>query len=66
MPPSFVDTHIHLEEVPDWPAAVDEAVQAGVTGLIAMGTDLSTSRGAIASVTARAHLPCNCLLRQRR
>jgi len=48
MPPSFVDTHIHLEEVPDWPAAVDEAVQAGVTGLIAMGTDLSTSRGAIA------------------
>lgn len=48
MSPSFVDTHIHLEEVPDWRAAVDESVNAGVTGLIAMGTDLETTRGAIA------------------
>ena len=47
-PTSFVDTHIHLEEVPDWRAAVDEAVQAGVGPLIAMGTDLQTTRGAIA------------------
>jgi TatD DNase family protein len=52
MPPSFVDTHIHLEEVPDWRSAVDEAVAAGVGGLIAMGTDAATSRGAIAMAEA--------------
>src|SRR2546421_2109788 len=52
MPPGFVDTHLHLEEVPEWRAAVDEAVAAGVTGLIAMGTDTATSRGAIAMAEA--------------
>ena len=44
----LVDTHIHLEEVPDWRRAVDEAVAAGVTRLIAMGVDAQTTRGAIA------------------
>jgi len=34
--------------VPEWRAAVEEAVAAGVTGLIAMGTDLGTTQGAIA------------------
>jgi TatD DNase family protein len=43
----FVDTHLHLEEVPDWPGAVDEAVAAGVVGMFAMGTDADTNRGAI-------------------
>jgi TatD DNase family protein len=47
-----VDTHIHLEEVPDWRSATDEAVAAGVTGLIAMGTDAATTRGAIAMAEA--------------
>jgi len=51
-PPSFVDTHIHLEEIPDWRAAVEEAVAAGVTALIAMGTDAATTRGAIAMAEA--------------
>jgi TatD DNase family protein len=34
--------------VPDWRRAVDEAVAAGVTRLIAMGVDLETTAGAIA------------------
>ena len=36
----------------DWRVAVDEAVGAGIGGLIAMGTDLTTSRGAIAMAEA--------------
>jgi TatD DNase family protein len=44
----FVDTHLHLEEVVDPAAAVAEAVEAGVTRLLAVGTDLATSRGALA------------------
>jgi TatD DNase family protein len=43
----FVDTHLHLEEVDDPDAAVAEAVAAGVTRLITVGTDLSTSRQAL-------------------
>jgi TatD DNase family protein len=48
----LVDTHLHLEELPDPGAAVDEAVAAGVTRLIAMGTDLASSRAAIARAGA--------------
>lgn len=43
----FVDTHLHLEEVADPAAAVAEAVEAGVTRLLAVGTDLATSRSAL-------------------
>ncbi len=43
----FVDTHLHLEEVDDADAAITEAVDAGVTRLITVGTDLATSRAAV-------------------
>jgi TatD DNase family protein len=62
----FVDTHLHLEEVDDADAAVEEAVAAGVTKLITMGTDLATSRGALERATrhdavyaAAGHHPAN-------
>jgi TatD DNase family protein len=42
----FIDTHLHLEELDDPDAAVAEAVGAGVTRMIAMGTDLATSQRA--------------------
>lgn len=45
----FVDTHLHLEELPDAAAAVATAEAAGVKRLIAMGTDLATSGAAIAA-----------------
>jgi TatD DNase family protein len=48
----FVDTHLHLEELADPDAAVAEAAAAGVTRMIAMGTDLATSRHALAMATA--------------
>ncbi len=44
----FVDTHLHLEELADPDAAVLSAAAVGVTRLITMGTDLASSRGAIA------------------
>jgi TatD DNase family protein len=44
---SFVDTHLHLEELDDPEAAVSEAVLAGVTRLVAMGSDLASSRTAV-------------------
>jgi TatD DNase family protein len=40
--------------VPDWRQAVDEAVAAGVTHLIAMGVDLETTRRAIAMADEHA------------
>jgi TatD DNase family protein len=43
----FVDTHLHLEEVDDADGAVSEAVEAGVTRMITVGTDLASSRGAV-------------------
>ena len=62
----LVDTHIHLEEVPDWRGAVDDAVAAGVTRLIAMGVDAQTTLGAIAMAeehpavfAATGHHPMN-------
>jgi TatD DNase family protein len=47
----FVDTHLHLEEVDDPDGAVAEAVEAGVTRLITVGTDLATSRDAVERAT---------------
>jgi len=43
----FIDTHLHLEELDDPEGAVAEAVGASVTRLVAMGTDLATSQGAV-------------------
>ena len=40
----LVDTHIHLDDLPGWREAVDEAVAEGVETLIAMGVDLESSR----------------------
>ena len=63
---SLVDTHLHLEEVDDPDGAVAEAVEAGVTRLITVGTDLATSRGAVERATrleavfaAAGHHPAN-------
>jgi TatD DNase family protein len=50
----FVDTHLHLEELAEPDAAVAGAVAAGVTRLIAVGTDLATSRGALELATRHA------------
>jgi TatD DNase family protein len=62
----LVDTHVHLEEVPDWRQAVEEAGAAGVSRLIAMGVDAQTTRGAIAMAeehpavfAAAGHHPMN-------
>jgi TatD DNase family protein len=62
----FVDTHLHLEEVEDPDDAVREAVEAGVTRLITVGTDLATSRDAVEGATrlepvfaAAGHHPAN-------
>jgi TatD DNase family protein len=43
----LIDTHLHLEELGDVTKVVEEAVDAGVTGLIAMGVDLGRSRTAV-------------------
>jgi TatD DNase family protein len=63
---TFVDTHLHLDELPDWRAAADEAVAAGVIGMIAMGVDAESSRRALAMAeehpavwAAAGHHPMN-------
>lgn len=43
----FVDTHLHLEELERPAEAVSEAVAAGVTRLLAMGSDPERNRQAI-------------------
>lgn len=47
MASGFVDTHLHLEELGDDREVVEQAVDAGVTDMIAVGVDLPTSRRAI-------------------
>jgi len=44
----LIDTHLHLEELEAPETAIAAAVAAGVTRLVTMGTDLGTSRGAVA------------------
>ncbi len=63
---SLVDTHLHLAEVDNPEAAVEEAAAAGVTRLITVGTDLATSRDALqrasrheAVFAAAGHHPAN-------
>jgi TatD DNase family protein len=64
----FVDTHLHLEELADPEGAVEEALGAGVTRLITVGTDLATSRSAVERATrlepvfaAAGHHPANAM-----
>lgn len=44
---SFVDTHCHLDVLPDPDAAIAEAAEAGVTRLICMGLDAGSTRGVL-------------------
>jgi len=44
---SWVDSHCHLQSLPDPDAAIDRAREAGVTGMVCVGTDLETSRQAV-------------------
>lgn len=44
---SFVDTHCHLDVLPDPDAAVAAAAAAGVTRLICMGLDAGSTRGVL-------------------
>ena len=44
---SWVDSHCHLQSLPDPDAAIDRARDAGVIGMVCVGTDLETSRQAV-------------------
>jgi len=55
-PLTFVDTHLHLEELGDPAEVVAQASAAGVTRLIAMGVDLGRSRGAVALAQRHSHV----------
>jgi TatD DNase family protein len=44
---SWVDSHCHLQSLPDPDAAIDRALEAGVTAMVCVGTDLDTSRQAV-------------------
>ncbi len=39
-----IDTHVHLDRVPEPPAAVERAMQAGLGGIVAVGMDLEGNR----------------------
>jgi TatD DNase family protein len=43
----IVDTHAHLEDIPDPSGVLQAAKQAGVTGIVAVGSDLSSNRKAL-------------------
>jgi TatD DNase family protein len=44
---SWVDSHCHLQSLPDPDAAIDRARAAGVAGMVCVGTSLETSQQAI-------------------
>jgi TatD DNase family protein len=44
---SWVDSHCHLQSLSDPDGAIARAREAGVTGMVCVGTDLETSRQAI-------------------
>jgi TatD DNase family protein len=39
-----IDTHVHLDELPDPDAAIEEARQAGLAGMVAVGMDLVSNQ----------------------
>jgi TatD DNase family protein len=47
MDASWVDSHCHLQSLPDPDAAIERARAAGVAAMVCVGTDLETSRQAI-------------------
>ena len=52
--PEFYDTHAHLDFpdfAPDLPEVIDRAAAAGIGKIISIGTDLVSSRRAIAPPT---------------
>src|SRR5690348_995198 len=44
---SWVDSHCHLQSLSDPEGAIERAREAGVTGMVCVGTDLETSAQAI-------------------
>ena len=50
---SWVDSHCHLQALPDPDAAIERAGDAAVTGMVCVGTDLATSRQAVELATRR-------------
>ncbi len=47
----MIDTHAHIQMpdfAEDWPAALDNAERAGITGVVVIGFDLESSRRAVA------------------
>jgi TatD DNase family protein len=42
--PDLVDGHAHLEELADLPASLQEAKEAGVCGIVAVGMDVESNR----------------------
>jgi len=45
--PPVIDTHAHLDELPDPEAAIKEAREGGVLGIVAVGQDISSNQKAI-------------------
>lgn len=44
----LIDTHAHLDELPDLPKALQEARRAGVEAIVAVGMDLASNRHTLA------------------
>lgn len=42
--PSVIDTHAHLDELPDPEAAIKEAQEEGVIGIVAVGQDIASNQ----------------------
>jgi len=43
-PTSVIDTHAHLDELPDPEAAIKEAQEGGVLGIVAVGQDIASNQ----------------------
>jgi TatD DNase family protein len=50
---SWVDSHCHLQSLPEADAAIDRARKAGVVGMVCVGTDLEMSRQAVQMAARR-------------
>jgi TatD DNase family protein len=56
-----VDTHAHLEELPDLPAALERAREAGVTAMVAVGSDPDSNRRVLELAAAYSGFVCPAL-----
>lgn len=52
----FIDSHAHLDLLPDLPAVLAAAHQAGVEQIVTIGVDLASSRAAVALAAAQAQV----------